>query len=186
MSKGPEASLWQSMRKSLPPTMNPTRIENRHGGGIPDLELQWLTGSAFVELKAPKSTPRLTLQTLQIRPYLFANSAKFWEDAASDGFRLENPIDSIGPDEFSLSVQSAQVASREQKAWHARRFSNGGLSFFLQSTVGRRSKRLLSPIILPEGRELVLGVVVELWVVWWGGGAVVSVGVVVVWLVGAG
>lgn len=149
------------MRKSLTKGMNPTRIENRHGGGVPDLELQWLTGSAFVELKAPRSTPSLTLQNLQIRPYLFANSVKFWEDASLEGLSSVQSIESISSDQFSLSVQSARLTSREQKAWHARRFANGGVSFFLQSTVGQRSKRLFSPIILPEDRELVLGLVVE-------------------------
>ncbi len=136
--------------------MNPTRLENRHGGGVPDLELQWPTGSAFVELKAPKSTPRSTLQSLQIRPYLFANSAKSWEDAMLKGLTCTKLIKMKGCVENSSSVQSASLASKDQKAWHARRYANGGLSFFLQSTAGQRSKLLFSPIILPETKKLVL------------------------------
>ena len=161
MSQGPEANLWQSMRKSLPKGMNPTRIENRHGGGIPDLELQWPTGSAFVELKAPRSTPKLTLQTLQIRPHLFANSANSWADAMNAGRTCMDFILDPPEHEFTSSLQSASLASKDQKAWHARRYANGGLSFFLQSTARQRSKRLFSPIILPDTGTLVLGLVCE-------------------------
>jgi len=153
--------LWQSMRKSLPKGMNPTRIENRHGGGIPDLELQWPTGSAFVELKAPRSTPKLTLQTLQIRSHLFANPAKSWADAMSAGRTCTELISECPEYEFSSYTQSASLASKDQKAWHARRYANGGLSFFLQSTARQRSKRLFSPIILPDTGTLVLGLVCE-------------------------
>lgn len=144
------------MRKSLTKGLSPTRLENRHGGGVPDLELQWPTGSAFVELKAPRSTPRSTLQTLQIRPYLFANSAKFWEEASSDDLTCTKLIMSAGFVEYSSSVQTASLASKDQRAWHARRYANGGLSFFLQSTTGQRSKSLLSPVILPDTGDLVL------------------------------
>src|SRR6056297_541434 len=110
MSQGPEANLWQSMRKSLPKGMNPTRIENRHGGGIPDVELQWPTGSAFVELKAPRSTPKLTLQTLQIRSHLFANSANSWADAMSAGRTCTELISECSEYEFSSYTQSASLA----------------------------------------------------------------------------
>lgn len=159
---GPEANLWQSMRQALQgASFNPTRLENRHGGGVPDLELQWPTGSAFVELKAPRSTPRSTLQTLQTRPYLFANSAKSWEKAESEQLTCKKLIKSASDVEYSSSVQSASLASKDQKAWHARRFANGGLSFFLQSTAGQRSKSLFSPIIHPDTRELVLVEVVS-------------------------
>ena len=142
-------------------SFNPTRIENRHGGGIPDVEMQWPTGSAFVELKAPRSTPRLTLQTLQIRPHLFANSAKSWEDAMLKGLTCTELIKNAPDLEFTASLQSASLASKDQKAWHARRFANGGVSFFLQSTARQRSKRLFSPVILPDTSTLVLGLVCE-------------------------
>ena len=150
------------MRKSLKGApFNPTRIENRHGGGIPDVEMQWPTGSAFVELKAPRSTPRLTLQTLQIRPHLFANSANSWEDAMLKGLTCTELIKNAPDLEFTASLQSASLASKDQKAWHARRYANGGVSFFLQSTARHRSKRLFSPIILPDTSTLALGLVCE-------------------------
>lgn len=159
---GPEANLWKSMRQALKGgSFNPTRLENRHGGGVPDLELQWPTGSAFVELKAPRSTPRSTLQSLQIRPYLFANSAKSWEDAESEQLTCMKLMKSAPEHEYTSCVQSASLASNDQKAWHARRFANGGVSFFLQSTALQRSKSLFSPIIHPDTRELVLVEVVS-------------------------
>ena len=63
--------------------------------------------------------------------------------------------------EYSLLSQSASLASKDQKAWHARRYANGGLSFFLQKTPGPRSKSLLSPIILPGTQDLRLGLIVS-------------------------
>lgn len=41
------------MRKSLPSNCHATRIENRHGGGIPDVHLAVAGVSFWVELKAP-------------------------------------------------------------------------------------------------------------------------------------
>jgi len=156
------------MRKSLPKGMNPTRLENRHGGGVPDVEVQWPTGSAFVELKAPASTPRSALQTLQIRPYLFANSAKSWEDAMLQGLTCTELIRLTCTEliknakdiEVHSSLQSASLASAKQKAWHARRFANGGISFFLQSTARQRSKHLFSPVILPGTQDFMLAEIV--------------------------
>jgi len=40
------------MRKSLPPKCHATRIENRHGGGIPDVHICIPGVSFWVELKA--------------------------------------------------------------------------------------------------------------------------------------
>src|SRR6056297_1661839 len=105
---GPEANLWQSMRQALKAgPFNPTRLENRHGGGVPDVEIQWPTGSAFVELKAPASTPRSALQNLQIRPYLFVNSVKPWEDAVLKGLTCTELINNADDVEVCTSLQSA-------------------------------------------------------------------------------
>ena len=43
------------MRKSLPPKCHATRIENRHGGGIPDVHICIPGVSFWVELKASKA-----------------------------------------------------------------------------------------------------------------------------------
>ena len=45
--------MWASMRKSLPSSCHATRIENRHGGGVPDVHLAAPGVSFWVELKAP-------------------------------------------------------------------------------------------------------------------------------------
>lgn len=49
---GPEANVWARLRKSLPSKSNATRIENRHGGGIPDVHITVPECSFWVELKA--------------------------------------------------------------------------------------------------------------------------------------
>jgi len=141
--------------------MNPTRLENRHGGGVPDLELQWATGSAFVELKAPRSTPRLNSEKLNLRPYLFSFSEDSWADAMLKGLTCKECMLKFPEGEYSLLSQSASLASKDQKAWHAKRFANGGLSFFLQKTPGPSFYRLLSPIILPGTQDLRLGLICE-------------------------
>lgn len=51
------------MRKTLPFNCHSTRIENRHGGGIPDVHLAIAGASFWVELKAPiGKTPALRPQ----------------------------------------------------------------------------------------------------------------------------
>ena len=44
--------MWANMRKSLPPRCHATRIENRHGGGIPDVHIAIEGVSFWVELKS--------------------------------------------------------------------------------------------------------------------------------------
>ena len=150
------------MRKSLTKgPFNPTRIENRHGGGIPDLEMQWGGGSAFIELKAPRSTPRLSSEKLNTRPYVFGFSEQDWADAMFKGLTCMELIKNAPDHEYTSTLQTASLASKDQKAWHARRYANGGLSFFLQSTARQRSKRLFSPIICQESGTLRLGLVCE-------------------------
>lgn len=51
MATGPEAKLWASLRKHLPDGWSATRIEQRSGGGFPDL-LMTIDGLIIlVELK---------------------------------------------------------------------------------------------------------------------------------------
>ena len=44
--------MWANMRKNLPSSCHATRIENRHGGGVPDVHLAAPGVSFWVELKA--------------------------------------------------------------------------------------------------------------------------------------
>ena len=48
--------MWANMRKFLPPKCHATRIENRHGGGIPDVHICIPGVSFWVELKASNSS----------------------------------------------------------------------------------------------------------------------------------
>lgn len=52
MSKGPEANFWNMLRPKLPKRCAATRLENRHGGGVPDLHLMWDGLDLWIELKA--------------------------------------------------------------------------------------------------------------------------------------
>ena len=54
MSKGPEANFWQSIRKNLPKKAFATRIENVHGGGVPDVHIVWDGIPFWMELKTTK------------------------------------------------------------------------------------------------------------------------------------
>jgi Holliday junction resolvase len=53
MAAGPEALLWQAMRRSMPKTYLAHRIENRAGGGIPDVKLLIDGYHLEIELKVP-------------------------------------------------------------------------------------------------------------------------------------
>ena len=55
MSKGPEANSWLQLKKNLPKKSSATRIENKHGGGIPDVHILWEGLPFWVELKTTKS-----------------------------------------------------------------------------------------------------------------------------------
>ena len=55
MSKGPEANFWNTLRSNLPKTAFATRIENKHGGGVPDVHIVWDGLPFWCELKTSKS-----------------------------------------------------------------------------------------------------------------------------------
>ena len=51
MSKGPEANFWNTIRNNLPKKCFATRIENKHGGGVPDVHMVWDGIPIWIELK---------------------------------------------------------------------------------------------------------------------------------------
>ena len=56
MAKGPEANFWTSLRHNLPKNSFANRIENKAGGGIPDVHMM-IDGLPFwVELKVSKGS----------------------------------------------------------------------------------------------------------------------------------
>jgi len=54
MSKGPEANFWNTLRSNLPKNSFATRIENKHGGGVPDVHMVWDGLPFWMELKVSK------------------------------------------------------------------------------------------------------------------------------------
>jgi Holliday junction resolvase len=55
MSKGPEANFWNTIRQNIPKKWFATRIENKHGGGIPDVHIVADGVPFWIELKTSKS-----------------------------------------------------------------------------------------------------------------------------------
>jgi hypothetical protein len=66
MSKGPEANFWNLIRANLPPKTFATRIENRHGGGVPDVHMIWDGLPIWFELKITTKSNRLNLSPHQV------------------------------------------------------------------------------------------------------------------------
>ena len=65
MTQQPESLLWNRLKENLPKHWNTTRIENRYGGGIPDVHI-CADGFAFwVELKVTK-TNRIAISSHQV------------------------------------------------------------------------------------------------------------------------
>lgn len=54
MSKGPEANFWNTLKSNLPKKAFATRIENVHGGGVPDVHIVWDGIPFWFELKVSK------------------------------------------------------------------------------------------------------------------------------------
>jgi len=53
---GPEANFWQSLKRVKPPECFAIRLENRAGGGVPDLHMVWGGLPFWVELKVANSS----------------------------------------------------------------------------------------------------------------------------------
>lgn len=55
MSQKPETLLWNRIKSKIPPHWNITRIENRYGGGVPDVHICAESIPFWVELKTTKT-----------------------------------------------------------------------------------------------------------------------------------
>ena len=49
-----ESNFWKTVKRNLPSDCFATRIENRNGGGVPDVHLIWNGLSFWIELKVSK------------------------------------------------------------------------------------------------------------------------------------
>ena len=60
MTQKPEGLLWNRVRKNLPSSWHITRIENRLGGGIPDVHICANHLPFWIELKVTKTNRGIT------------------------------------------------------------------------------------------------------------------------------
>lgn len=72
MAGTPESNFWNTIRSNRPKDALITRIENRHGGGIPDCHVLWKGLPFWVELKATKS------QLVKLSPHQVAWHTAYW------------------------------------------------------------------------------------------------------------
>lgn len=157
----PESRLWTACRKHLPAGVAAFRVENRAGVGMPDVAIVLRSGTAWVELKAPKSQPRLRVEETDIRTHLFCFSSDYWESAFHQKLQSQEVIEDVTTDNIMLSFATPAYVRSSQSAWHARVFGVGAVSFFLEKAQASRSLRLFSPYISPDDGSLRLGLVCE-------------------------
>ena len=72
MSKGPESNFWNTIRQNLPKKCFATRIENKHGGGVPDVHLVWDGRAFWFELKVSKGN------SVNLSPHQVAWNMAYW------------------------------------------------------------------------------------------------------------
>ena len=65
MAQKPETLLWNNLRAKMPKSWNTTRIENRFGGGIPDVHVCAEGLPFWIELKTTK-TNRVNVSAHQV------------------------------------------------------------------------------------------------------------------------
>ena len=86
MSKGPEANFWTQLRQNLPKKCFATRIENKHGGGVPDVHLVWDGLSFWCELKVSKGN------AANISPHQIAWNAAYWARGGANFFLVKRAL----------------------------------------------------------------------------------------------
>jgi hypothetical protein len=84
MSRGPEANFWSTIRHNLPKKCFATRIENKHGGGVPDVHFIWDGLSFWCELKTIKSN------AVNITAHQVAWNMAYWARGGSNFFLVKS------------------------------------------------------------------------------------------------
>jgi hypothetical protein len=72
MSRGPEANFWNSIRQNLPKKCIATRIENQHGGGVPDVHILIDSMPVWIELKVTNGN------AVKLSPHQVAWHTAYW------------------------------------------------------------------------------------------------------------
>lgn len=84
MSKGPEANFWNTIRNNLPKKAFATRIENKHGGGVPDVHVIWDGLAFWLELKCAKSS------AVKVSPHQIAWHMAYYARGGSSFFLVKS------------------------------------------------------------------------------------------------
>ena len=84
---GQEANFWSTIRKNLPKKCFATRIENKHGGGVPDVHLVWEGLPFWLELKVTKSN------SVAVSPHQVAWHMAYWARGGASFFLVKRASD---------------------------------------------------------------------------------------------
>ena len=106
MSQGPEANFWNSLKVSAPPKTLLMRIENRHGGGVPDVHGLLDSLPFWLELKVQKKS------FVSVSPHQVAWHTSYWARGGLSFFLLKAPSASC----FVLFPGSVSI-DLAQKPW---------------------------------------------------------------------
>ena len=85
MPNTPESNLWQAVKSSAPPKTFLQRVENRHGGGLPDCHILLDQLPLWVELKVAKTT------SVKISPHQVAWHTSYWARGGLSFFLIKAP-----------------------------------------------------------------------------------------------
>jgi Holliday junction resolvase len=87
MSKGPESNFWKQIRNNLPEKCFATRIENKHGGGVPDVHMVWDGKAFWFELKVTKGN------AVNISPQQVAWNMAYYARGGSNFYLVKRAVD---------------------------------------------------------------------------------------------
>lgn len=96
---GPEANLWAAVRRNLPKDCMANRIENRSGGGLPDVHLLLESLPCWIELKISKNN------RANLSPHQIAWHTAYSARGGASFFLIKAP----GPHQFNLYPGSAAL-----------------------------------------------------------------------------
>ncbi len=82
-----ESNFWKTVKRNLPSNCHATRIENRHGGGVPDTHIIWDGLAFWIELKVMKGNKIL------ISPHQIAWNMAYCKNKGVSFFLVKDPRD---------------------------------------------------------------------------------------------
>jgi hypothetical protein len=85
MSRGPEANFWNALKQSLPKNSLAFRVENKTGGGVPDLHVLFDGLPVWVELKVSNKF------SLRVSPHQIAWHTVYFARGGLSVFLVKDP-----------------------------------------------------------------------------------------------